>query len=210
MKRIILFGMPGSGKGTQALKIKDRLGYLHISTGEMIRKVVSEQTEFGRKLAKIINEGKFIPDVFIIQMVQETLKKSPDIDGYLLDGFPRNIIQARELARISVAKEIVLYLEIKDDTVVNRILGRIQCVSCGSIYHTSTKPPKVENVCDDCGSNLKYRDDDQKETIQKRLNIYKSETTPVLDFYKDNGNLSVIDAEFDEDRVFKQILTIIK
>jgi adenylate kinase len=206
MKRIILFGMPGAGKGTQALKIRDQFGYLHISTGDMIRKVVAEQTESGNKLAKIINEGKFIPDEVIFQMVEDKLKKNPDVEGYLMDGFPRNIKQAKALSQIPVDQEIVFYLEVKDEAVVGRILGRLHCTGCGAIYHTKTKPPKISNICDDCGSVLKCREDDQRHTISKRLSIYRSETTPVLDYYKENSNFSVIDAAFDEEQIFSQIL----
>ena len=206
MKRIILFGMPGAGKGTQARKIRERFNLLYIQTGEMIRKIVREKTEVGKKLVKIINEGKLVPDEIIFQMVEETLRKEPQATGYLLDGFPRNINQARKLSQIPVEEELVLYLRISEDTAVKRIMGRQSCQSCGSIFHTSKKPSRISNICDNCGNTLKPRDDDQRDTVMKRLRVFQDETAPVLDFYRKNGGINIIDAELDENNVFDQIM----
>jgi adenylate kinase len=194
---IILVGPPGAGKGTQAESIIETFKTPHIATGDMFRDAVSKGTELGKRAKEYMNAGKLVPDEVTIGIVKERLSQ-PDCDkGFLLDGFPRTVVQAEALDGImeSLGKkiEVVLNIAVPDEIIVERIVGRWSCKKCNTVYHTKFNPPKVEGICDKCGEPLFQRADDQEETAVKRLKVYAEQTNPVLDFYSAKGVVKTID-----------------
>ena len=207
---IIFLGPPGSGKGTQAKELEKRFGFIHISTGDLLRKAVREGTPVGKIAEKYMKEGTLVPDDVIISLVGEALKGA---EKFVLDGFPRNTTQAEKLEEIiqegNAKISHVILLNVEDDEIVRRLLARRVCPSCGRVYNLITSPPKNDNKCDVCGVQLVKRSDDNEETIRKRLYIYRKETAPLIDYYKKKGLLVEVDASKDPEEVFRSILRII-
>ncbi|MFO8016744.1 MAG: adenylate kinase [Candidatus Woesearchaeota archaeon] len=202
--RIVLIGPQGSGKGTQAELLKEKLGVPHISTGDMFRENIKEQTELGKKAKEIIDAGRLVPDELTTEMVRERLSRDDCGDGFILDGYPRNLSQAEALdgfAGISHAIEI----HVPDEVSVKRLSSRRQCRNCGAIYGLNRQPEK-EGVCDKCGGELYQRDDDKPEAIEERLAVYHRDTEPVIDLYMKKGILLRIDGDQTVDRIFNDIL----
>lgn len=197
--RILLIGPPGAGKGTQAVRIAAHLSIQHISTGDLFREHIDRGTELGKNAHTHIHAGLLVPDEVTIGVIEERLAR-PDIEpGFLLDGFPRNLVQAQALDGILADSEsgldAVLGLEIPEDLVVNRIAGRRLCRQDSQhIFHVDYSPPDVTGVCDRCGSELYQREDDREVTVRKRLDIYRTETAPLLDHYQDQGLVTTISA----------------
>lgn len=195
---VVLVGPPGAGKGTQATLIADHLGVPHVSTGEIFRVNVSEGTELGRKAKTFMDSGDLVPDEVTLAMVQDRLSRPDAHDGFILDGFPRTIVQAEEFQKILVELDenldVVLELRLDEDELVRRLSGRRTCQGCGRIWHVDYDPTRVEGVCDACGGELTQRDDDQPETIRRRQQVYTEQTAPLVGFYDDLGLLAVIDA----------------
>jgi len=194
---IILVGPPGAGKGTQAESIIETFKIPHIATGDMFRDAVSKGTELGKRAKEYMNAGKLVPDEVTIGIVKERLSQ-PDCDqGFLLDGFPRTVVQAEALDGIMEALdkkiEAVINIVVPSEIIVERIIGRRSCKKCNAVYHTKFNPPKVEGICDKCGEPLFQRADDQEDTAVKRLEVYAKETNPVLDFYRAKGVVVDID-----------------
>ena len=190
---VVFLGPQGSGKGTVIGRIKERFGTPHISTGDMFREAIKNGTEYGLKAKAFIDDGKLVPDEVTIGLVRERLASDDCVQGFMLDGFPRNLSQAEALDGITnIAKAILL--DVPEAVSLERLSGRRQCRECAGIFHLKNIPPKVEGVCDHCGGELYQRDDDKPEAIKERLAIYNSETTPILDFYKGKGVLRKIDA----------------
>lgn len=192
--RLILFGAPGAGKGTLAAHIKRILPEIvHVSTGDLFRYNIRENTEIGKRAKQYIDEGKLVPDEIVIDMVkdrfsQEDVKKN----GFMLDGFPRTLFQAQKLDEISEIDKVLL-IDIPREELFKRILGRIQCPKCNKIYNKFNKPPKVENKCDDCGAELMYRSDDTEDTLNVRLDTYEKNANPVIEYYKKKGITKDVD-----------------
>ncbi len=211
MKRIILFGAPGSGKGTQAEKIEREFSYRKISTGDLIRTEVAKQSILGEKIKEFNVKGLLVPDEIIIEMVRQRVSSGDMTDGYILDGFPRTLDQVKGLTSVPADEEIAIFLKVVDeDIVVKRILSRVSCGSCGEIYNTITQLPEKANVCNRCGSELTRRGDDTEEIIKKRIVVYRDETLPVISYYRGKGNLHELDASKEIDEVWQEIRELVK
>ena len=206
---IILMGPPGAGKGTQAANLVKEYGLTHISTGDIFRKALKEQTKYGVIAKYFMQFGHLVPDDYTIQMVREYLQENEFPNGFVLDGFPRTIIQARELE--SIAKEFkfnidaVINLDIELDRLVPRLSGRRTCKECGASFHIVYNPPKVEGVCDACGGELYQRPDESEEAVKVRLDTYERQTRPLIDYYTMKGQITNINGDQSMEDVFKDI-----
>lgn len=210
MTRIILFGVPGSGKGTQARRLEQKFGYRHISTGDLIRNEVAEGTPLGKQVEPILAKGGYIDDAVMVEMVRQRVERADVHNGYVLDGFPRTLGQARSLAGVEVSREIPILLDIDDEElVVKRILSRVTCVHCGAVYNLEVSPPLKTGQCDHCGKQLIRREDDSEGAIRERLKVYRERTMPMLDYYRDRGNLHCVNAALSMDRVAAAIEEIV-
>ncbi|GAA0386828.1 adenylate kinase [Acrocarpospora corrugata] len=196
--RVVLVGPPGAGKGTQAQFIASHLSIPKISTGDIFRANVSGGTELGKLAKGYMDRGDLVPDEVTIAMVRDRLAENDAQEGFLLDGFPRNVAQAevlkKMLADFGTGLDLVLELVVDDDEVVRRLAGRRTCRSCGKVWHVDFDPPKVDGICDACGGELFQRDDDREETIRHRLEVYQEQTAPLVSFYADEGILRGVDA----------------
>jgi len=205
----ILFGPPGAGKGTQAKKIVEKYGIVHLSTGDMFR----EAKKSDEKISSLMAAGKLIPDEVVVEMVQKRLQKDDVKKGFLLDGFPRTLNQAKALDEMlkkeNIKLDAVLFIDIPHEEAVKRIAGRRVC-ACGASFHVHFLKPKVEGRCDLCGSNLIQRADDKEETVKERLRVYDEQTKPLIEYYKNAGIMVKIDGAKDEKDVFEQIVNTIK
>ena len=206
---IILMGPPGAGKGTQAANLVKEYGLTHISTGDIFRKALKEQTKYGVIAKYFMQFGHLVPDDYTIQMVREYLQENEFPNGFILDGFPRTIIQARELE--SIAKEFgfeidaVINLDIELDRLVPRLSGRRTCKDCGATFHVEFNPPKVDGVCDKCGGTLYQREDESEEAVKIRLDTYNKQTRPLIDYYTMKGTIININGDQPMEDVFKDI-----
>ncbi|GFI41963.1 adenylate kinase [Thomasclavelia cocleata] len=206
---IILMGPPGAGKGTQAANLVKEYGLTHISTGDIFRKALKEQTKYGVIAKYFMQFGHLVPDDYTIQMVREYLQENEFPKGFILDGFPRTIIQARELE--SIAKEFgfeidaVINLDIELDRLVPRLSGRRTCKECGASYHIEYNPPKVEGICDVCGGELYQRPDESEDAVKVRLDTYEKQTRPLIDYYTMKGQITNINGDQSMEYVFKDI-----
>ena len=210
MINLFLLGLPGAGKGTVSEQIVDKYHLTHISTGDMFREAMANETKVGLEAKSYIDKGDLVPDEVTARLVEERLGQ-PDIkEGYILDGFPRTIVQAELLEEITkkLDKPLtkVISLEVKEDTLVNRLSARFMCKKCGATYNKITKMPKVEGTCDRCGSHEFYqREDDKPEVVKNRLQVNEKMNTPLKDYYQKNGILSVVDGEQTPEKVFESV-----
>lgn len=206
---ILIMGPAGAGKGTMSDLILKEYDIPHISTGDMLRENVRNNTELGKEAKSYMDAGKLVPDDVINAMVEKRLQEPDCQKGYLLDGFPRTLVQAEAFEKIenNIGKpvESVIALEVGFDTLVERITGRRICPKCGAIYHTQNHPPKVEGICDNCGSELNQRKDDTVEQLKVRMDEYEKSTKPVIDFYAKRGVVTNIDASKESKLVFEQV-----
>ncbi|MFA6691312.1 MAG: adenylate kinase [Saccharofermentanales bacterium] len=188
--RFVFLGAPGSGKGTWSGIVSQRLDLSHLSTGDLLRQEVAEGSELGQKAKAFMEAGELVPDELILALVD---KKLGEVEGVILDGYPRNLAQAQSLDEILEKNEIsltkVVYLDVPEDELVRRITSRIVCPNCGATYNLQTMPPKVEGICDRCGSKLVQRKDDTEEVFRTRLEAYKKQTAPLLEYYEEAGLL---------------------
>lgn len=195
--RIVLLGPPGAGKGTQAKLLQEEFETCQVSTGDILRKAVAEQSPVGKEAAEYINRGALVPDSVIVKLVAERLKDNDCSKGFILDGFPRTIPQAQSLEEIlkkmGLTLHHVLLMQVPRGLIVERLAGRRTCRGCGALYHMSFDPPRQEGVCDRCGGELLQRDDDREETIRARLDVYDAQTAPLADYYRQRGILREID-----------------
>ncbi|MDD5044617.1 MAG: adenylate kinase [Candidatus Omnitrophica bacterium] len=212
--KIVLLGPPGAGKGTQAKDLSKRLALSHISTGDILREEVKNNTALGREAKAYMDKGELVPDKLVISMLQSRLTSKSANNGFILDGFPRNLPQAKALDEMLKAAGIdidnVFYLEASEPVIVQRLSGRRVCTKCGAIFHVQNMPPKTENICDKCGAKLYQRSDDHEETIKNRLHVYLKETAALIDYYKKQDKLHYVDADREADFVIKDILKIAK
>ncbi len=191
--KIALISPPASGKGTQAEWISRKFDIPRISTGAMLRKHVADRTEVGMLAQEDMNQGKLVSDDIVIKMMEARLRKEDCKNGFLLDGYPRTMRQARALTSAE-GLDVVLYLEVGDEEIVRRMSGRRVCPNCEAVYHIINDPPESEDVCDKCGSKLIIREDDKEETVRKRLEVFKEETSPLVSFYTEKGILRRVEA----------------
>lgn len=190
--RLIMFGAPGAGKGTQAAILSQRLGIPTISTGNILRAAVKNGTPVGLEAKRYMDAGQLVPDQVIIDIIVERLGEADCRNGFILDGVPRTIPQAEALENAGVKFDCVLDIEVPDSEIMNRMTGRRACTACGATYHVVAAPPKTEGVCDACGAALVQRDDDKPETVQSRLDVYHSQTEPLKEFYAKRGVLKPV------------------
>ena len=206
---VILLGPPGAGKGTQAERIVEDHALAYVSTGDILRAAVKEQSSLGKKAKQYMDQGQLVPDELVVAIVKDRLADPEYAKGALLDGFPRTVTQAefldQALPEVGLNIDRVLSIEVKEDELVERLTGRRVCSDCGANYHIKFKPPKVRNVCDLCGGDLYQRDDDTLETVKERLAVYKKQTEPLIRFYMEKNLLSAIDGNQEIDEVNKQI-----
>ena len=206
---IVLIGLPGAGKGTQAEKIKETYNIPHISTGDMFRLAIKNETELGIQAKQYMDQGELVPDEVTIGIVQERLMADDCQKGFLLDGFPRTIPQAEALDQILAEADktidYALYVRVPEEKLVERLTGRRICKQCGATYHVIFNPPKEENICDHDGSQLIQRDDDQESTVKNRLAVNIKQTNLLLDYFKQQGSLVTVDGDQAIDQVFSDI-----
>ncbi len=206
--KIIFIGPPGSGKGTQAKRLASRFAIPHISTGDMLREAVAAGTPVGQQAASIMAAGQLVPDDLMIQMIDERLARPDAQKGFILDGFPRTLVQAEKLETIVGNGQgglRVLQLLVPDDAIVRRITMRRTCAQCGAIYHLENQPPAKDSVCDRCGAEVIARPDDTEEAVRKRLESFHRQTMPVATYYKSKSILREVDGIGPVDEVFERI-----
>jgi adenylate kinase len=206
---IVLFGPPGAGKGTQAKELTKKYGIPHISTGDILRANVRDGTELGMKAKEYMDRGELVPDTVLIGLIRNRLNEPDCKEGYLLDGYPRTIPQADALdvilREIGKPLDVVINIDVSDDSLVERLSGRRTCPNCGESYHVVFNPPEQQGVCDSCGSQLYQRDDDREEVIRQRLAVYNQKTKPLIDYYAKAGILINIDGSRSVDDVFRAV-----
>lgn len=211
---LILLGAPGCGKGTQSAFLTDKFKIVHISTGDILRAAISDGTDLGNKAKEYMDKGELVPDQVVIGIVKETLNKPDTNNGFLLDGFPRTVPQAEALdeALRELEKELdaVVNIEVSDEEIMTRLTGRRVCTKCGEVYHMVFDPPKTEGFCDICQSPIEQRSDDTVETVKKRLNVYKEQTEPLINYYEKEGILRVVNGEQTPKAVFDDIKSAIQ
>ncbi len=213
MINLILLGPPGAGKGTQAQMISERYHIPQISTGDILRKAVRENTLLGMRAKEFMERGELVPDEVVIGIVEERLKE-PDCErGFILDGFPRTRPQAEALQKIlaNIGKAInyVINIEVEDEELIRRLSGRRTCRDCGAMYHINFNPPKNEGICDRCGGNLYQREDDKEETIRTRLREYNRQTAPLIEYYQGKRALHSIRGIGNKEQIFSQISNLL-
>lgn len=208
--RLILLGPPGVGKGTEAAILKKHYQIPHISTGNIFRELFHQETEIGKIAKSYIDKGQLVPDDITDEIVRQRLYKDDVKDGFMFDGYPRNVAQAKAfdkaLAELGVKLNAVIDIEADDALILDRIIGRRVCDSCGAVYHTKNKKPKVEGICDQCGGKLIHREDDKPKTVENRLKIYHDQTEPVIGYYEKQGLLIKVDGSATIEHTNKQIL----
>ena len=212
--KIIMLGAPGAGKGTFAKMITDKFGIPAISTGDIFRENIKNGTSLGKKAKSYMDAGDLVPDELVCDLVVDRLKQDDCAKGYILDGFPRTIPQAEALTNAlkeqGTSIDHALEIDLSDDQIIERMGGRRVCKGCGATYHVVNIPPKKEGICDECGGELILRDDDTPETVKKRLDVYHEQTAPLIEYYKGQGILRVIDGSTGKDDGFAQICKILE
>ncbi len=209
---LVLLGPPGAGKGTQAKRLAERLSLPHISTGDILRQNVLEGTDLGKQAKGIMEKGLLVPDDLVARMLDERFN-NPDIKkGFILDGYPRNLSQAKTLDEILSRKKIsvglVVYLNTSDRVIIKRLTGRLVCSKCGANFHTINMPPKLKGICDNCQGHLYQRSDDNEDTVLKRLQVYKNEVASLIEYYKQAKKLRSLNADLDAQVVLEQIIEL--
>lgn len=211
--RLLIMGAPGAGKGTQAALIKDYYKIPHISTGDMFRRAISQQTPTGILAKSYIDKGELVPDSVTNQLVRERLQEADCQNGFLLDGYPRTLVQAEELTKIlndlNIKLDAVVDVKVNDSYLIERITGRRTCTECGESYHIVAKKPKTEGICDKCGSKLIQRADDEEETIKNRLAVYYAKTEPVLAYYEKQSLVKDVDGMGGINEIFENVKKVL-
>ena len=211
--KIVMLGAPGAGKGTQAKMIAENYQIPHISTGDMFRLNIKNGTELGMEAKKYMDQGLLVPDELTVRIFLDRVAKDDCKNGYVLDGFPRTIPQAEVLEealdKLGDKIDYAIDVEVPDENIIRRMGGRRACLACGATYHIEHVPPKKEGICDKCGQELVLRDDDKPETVKNRLQVYKEQTQPLIDFYTERGVLHNVDGTKDMNEVFEAIVAIL-
>ncbi len=210
--KIVMFGPPGSGKGTYASRMREKLNVPHISTGDLVREEIKYRTSVGRRIEDYSRRGELVPDEIITELLRQRISQPDSTNGFILDGFPRTIPQAKALEKIT-SMDVVVNLDVPDEIIIGRLSTRLTCKKCGAIFNERTLKPKVAGVCDKCGGPLYKRDDDKPEVVQERLNVYRKQTKPLLDYYKERSlveNLSNRDADAPPEKIVEKIMELIE
>lgn len=208
-----MLGAPGAGKGTQAKRIAAKYKIPHISTGDIFRENIKGETELGQKAKVYMDQGLLVPDELVLELIMERFKAADCKEGYILDGFPRTIPQAKALDtaldKNNDRMEYAINVDVADEVIIERMAGRRACLNCGRTYHVDTLKPKVEGICDYCDTKLVLRDDDKPETVKKRLEVYHEQTQPLLDYYREKGILYSVDGTGAIDDIYKEIIHVL-
>lgn len=211
--KIVLLGPPGAGKGTQAKKLALKLNVPHISTGDLLRENVAKQIDLGQEAKSYMEKGVLVPDDLVRKMLVRRFDNADVKKGFILDGYPRNISQAGTLDRVlkekNLAIDMVIDLDTSESVIIQRLTGRRVCRKCGANFHTTNMPPKVDMLCDNCGSELYQRNDDKEETIRVRLDVYRKEVSSLIEYYRANRKLKQVSADEEADIVLNKILKLI-
>ena len=212
--RILLLGAPGAGKGSQAKFLVKKYNIPQISTGDLLRAAVADKTPLGLQAKAAIDAGQLVSDDIVLGMINERLTQPDTESGFILDGFPRNILQAQALDKLldslDTPLETAILIDVADDLIVQRIVNRESCINCGQMYNLISSPPQKEHVCDICGSDLIHRDDDNEETVKSRLDVYHKQTEPLVDYYDKQHKMVKIDGSGDVKDIFTCVLDIVK
>lgn len=212
--KIIMLGAPGAGKGTQAKRLAAKYDIPHISTGDIFRANIKNNTELGKIAKSYIDQGLLVPDELVVDLVVDRFKEADCKNGYVLDGFPRTIPQAKALDEALLKEndevQYAINVDVPDSRIIKRMSGRRACLNCGATYHIDHIPPKKEGICDVCNNNLVLRDDDKPETVEKRLVVYHEQTSPLIEYYTDKSILISVDGTKDMDDVFDDIVKIVE
>lgn len=212
--KIVMLGAPGAGKGTQAKRLAAKYGIPHISTGDIFRANIKNGTELGMKAKVYMDQGLLVPDELVVDLVIDRFKEPDCEKGYVLDGFPRTIPQAKALdealAKNNDGLEYAIDVDVPDEKIIRRMSGRRACIGCGATYHVVTIPPKKDGICDTCGAELVLREDDKPETVEKRLKVYHEQTQPLIDYYQGKGILRSVDGTRDMEEIFMDIVGIVE
>lgn len=211
--KIVMLGAPGAGKGTQAKMIAEKYQIPHISTGDIFRSNIKSGTELGIKAKSYMDKGELVPDEVTIGMLMDRINEDDCRNGYVLDGFPRTIPQAESLTKaLESRKENIDYainVDVPDESIIDRMSGRRACLSCGATFHTKFKQPRKENICDNCNAKLVLREDDKPETVKKRLEVYHTQTSPLIAYYDKEGILKTVDGTRSMTEVFDGIANLL-
>jgi adenylate kinase len=212
--RLILLGAPGSGKGTQARFLTEKYGIPKISTGDLLRAAVAAQTPLGRQAKAVMDAGQLVPNDIVMGMMRERIMRPDSENGFILDGFPRNLDQAEALdgllAKLGKPIDAVLKLEVDFDLLMQRLVGRLTCIVCGELFNSFTNPPSIDGQCDECGGALHHRSDDNEDTIDRRLRVYETLTQPLTSRYREKGILHSIDGLGEIDEIRKRIKSALR
>jgi len=206
--KLVIFGPPSAGKGTQAQRLSQKYGVPQVATGDLLREAVAKKTPLGMTIKSYLDQGKLGPDGLIVQLITERISRPDCRNGYLLDGFPRTMGQALALDKMTDIS-LVLNIVVDFELLVDRSVGRRICKQCAAVYHVSFNPPTVEGICDSCGGQLIQRKDDKEETVRHRLEVYSEQTAPLIEYYRQKGKLVDIDGSLGIDGVFDQMVNVI-
>ena len=211
---LVLLGLPGAGKGTQASLLEEKYDIPHVSTGDMFRQAINNETELGQKAQEYMDAGELVPDEVTIGIVRERLARDDSRSGFILDGFPRTIAQAEALGEmlgdVDRKLDMVIYMSVPEDELLKRLTGRRVCPECGANYHLEFNPPQDEGICDECGSELIQRDDDRENTVKKRLEVNREKTEKLKEYYRDRGLLIELDARGSVDEVNQRFVELLE
>ena len=211
--RLILLGPPGAGKGTQAKLLKEKFKIPQISTGDILREAVKNGTPLGAEAKTYMDGGRLVPDEVVVGLIKERIKAEDCRNGFILDGFPRTIVQAEKLnetmTEMGLGIDTVIDFEVDPKELIERLTGRSTCSNCGAMFHEESRPPRQEGICDHCGAKLYQRPDDKRETIVKRLDVYEKETAPLKEFYRKQGNLKTIRGRGSVEDIFSQVCSMV-
>ncbi len=211
--KIIMLGAPGAGKGTQAIMIAEKYGIPHVSTGDIFRANIKNNTPLGQEAKTYMDKGMLVPDELTVKILLDRVSADDCRNGYVLDGFPRTIVQADvlkdALTKLGEKIDYAINVDVPDENIIKRMGGRRACLKCGATYHIEHVPPKKEGICDNCGEALVLRDDDKPETVQKRLSVYHEQTQPLIDYYEKEGVLKNVDGTKEMNAVFSDICGIL-
>lgn len=211
---LVLLGLPGAGKGTQASLLEDEHGIPHVSTGDMFRQAINNETELGQKAREYMDAGELVPDEVTIGIVRDRLARDDSQSGFILDGFPRTIAQAKALDEmlgdLNRELDMVIYMSVPEDELLKRLTGRRVCPECGANYHLEFNPPQEDGICDECGSELIQRDDDREKTVRKRLDVNRDKTEKLKEYYRDRDLLVELDARGSVDEVNQRFAELLE